>query len=213
MVLGLCFTSDTFSQQVKFGIIGGIDISNVKTQGKRAYFQFRHLNHRFVAVNYHPLLTYNFNGYVAFRSKSCWGFSLEPGFMRKGSILKYDSANKNLTTTYWLNYAQFPFSVDFYLSDNFFISIGSEISYLLKSTIKDQRFVEHSHNNLELSGLIGMNILLSERIDIGFRYNQGITNLSNAYWKIFDSSEDILTVDFQEINKYYQLFIRYKIKT
>ena len=75
-----------------------------------------------------PILSYSINGTLNYRSKGLWGFSIEPGLIKKGWISNKDYHDENKIR---LHYLQLPILSDLYLTDNLYFSIGPEINYLL----------------------------------------------------------------------------------
>ena len=67
---------------------------------------------------------------------------------------------------------------------------------------------EFYDNKFELSGLIGINYTINKNVDIGLRYNHGLTYTSKITW--VDSMGNLLD-NSKEYNQYIQLIIRLKI--
>lgn len=63
-----------FSQNFKFGLAAGIDITNAHLTNKPdGYYSDNQV--------YYPMIAYNFNGYIGYKQSESWGLSIEPGFI------------------------------------------------------------------------------------------------------------------------------------
>ena len=190
-----------YPQEFKFGLIAGIDISYPKRTNPnltpRSYY-----NH---------MITYNFNGYVAYKSKGFWGFSLEPGYIRKGgnkssytsfsSGISWPQFSNDFTIPYHLDYFQVPVLFDVYVTKKIFVSLGHEFAWLVDATKEytngETVSLSEYNKDLELSGLIGLNYNIIKNLDVGLRYSRGLSNTID--------SEDLT-----EYNQYLQLLLRFK---
>lgn len=193
--------SGTFAQNFKYGLQGGIDLSNmiVTNLPDSLANQF----------DIEPIITYNINGYVGFKSKGFWGLSIEPGFMQKGAIYKNENDNKSRIK---INYIQLPVLFDIYLYKRISLSIGPEIGCMFsaKSKTDYETFdVGNIYNNkFELSGLIGFNYNLLKNIDIGVNYSRGLTYISKHNWVDVNGIETGRIS--KEYNQYFQFITRWK---
>jgi hypothetical protein len=176
----LLSTFGIYAQNIMYGISAGLDVANEQYIGNKTYPN----------ESLSPMISYNANAYIGYKSQGYWGLSIEPGFMQKGYMLHY--ANNNMRIK--CNYLQMPIFVNIYFTDKLFISAGPEIAYFLWNRYA---YVLKGRNNLELSGLIGINYNISKKIDIGLRYNHGITSISTMT-KLY--------------NQYFQLLLRIKFK-
>ena len=188
----LLFGFITQAQKLSYGVSGGVDLVGVYIPGKFA-----------VQNNTYPydnIITYNINGYFAYKSKGIFGVSIEPGFMIKG-------AKNELHEALWGDelikirdsYLQLPVLINFHISDRFYFSSGFEFAYMIKyyslqanntelHTLPKQRF--------QLSGMVGINYEVMKNIDIALRLNHEL-----PYYREFD-------VFFMY---YAQFLVRYKL--
>jgi len=185
----LISASNSNAQDIRFGFLGGIDIT---------YSTWRHYPNEQVAeaFDYDPMVSFNINGHISYKTAGALGFSLEPGFMQKGGKgLENNQLNQRVT----INYLQMPILIDFYILDRLFVSVGPEIAYLAEKNYANPSF--------ELSGLVGVNYNIIKHIDLGLRYNHGLT-----YFTSFDLIDDYgnLTGTAKEYNQYLQFIIRFK---
>jgi hypothetical protein len=201
ILLGLLLASglSANAQNLKFGILAGFDVANSHLMNKPKWYDSR---------VYYPMISFNLNGYVGYKNSGFWGLSAEPGFIQKGGRQK--GIDENIR--FQINYLQLPILLDLYISDKFFISIGPEFSFLINSKAKST----HSSNTIEdiydkwfeLSGLVGVNYQLTDKLDIGMRYNHGLTYTSKiTFTDIFGNQ----LAEIKEYNQYFQLIVRFKI--
>jgi hypothetical protein len=158
-----------------------------------------------------PALSYSINGTLNYKSKGLWGFSLEPGFIKKGWI----SGEGNNKGKVRLQYLQLPILTDLYLSDKLYFSIGPEINYLLnaknKSNYGTQKITD-LNKKFELSGVIGGAFKILNNLDIGIRYSHGLTQISDKiYWLPPDEYTENF-IELKDYNQYLQFFMKLKIR-
>ena len=200
----LMFNANLFAQEFTFGLVGGLDIANSRLTNIPDEIGDYRL--------YHPMLSFNANGHIGYKSAGFWGISLEPGYIQKGGVIQYDKDDRNDDVRYQLNYVQIPLLADFYLSDKISISVGPEFAYLINAKVKSngesRNIPNYYDKNFELSGIVGFNYNLHKYFDIGLRYNHGLTYTGKITWT--DKNNDFLG-ESKEYNQYFQLFFRFKI--
>ena len=155
-----------------------------------------------------PAISFSINGTLKYKNKGIWGFSFEPGIIKKGWISNKDDNNENKIG---LQYLQLPVLSDLYLSDKIFFSIGPEVNYLLNAKNKasyDTEKITDLNRKFELSGVIGGTYKILSNLDIGIRYSHGITQVSDKVFWVVDESP----VSMKNYNQYLQGFISLKIK-
>ncbi len=185
-----------YSQDFKFGFIAGMDIAKSYLKDMPDIQN----------ADYYPMISYNLNGYIGYKSSRIWGLSVEPGFIKKGFIFKNEYGNIRSQ----INYIQLPILMDIYLTKKVCLSLGPEIAYMINAKLKD---TEHSgsntdsyHKRFELSGNIGLNYEITEKIGVNFRYNRGLTYTRElTQFANLVNSNDIP----KEYNQYFQLSVRY----
>ncbi len=192
------------AQNFKFGLLAGVDVSNTLMADKPDIEGYSRL--------YDPMVSFNVNGYIGYKSPGFWGLSLEPGFIRKGGIQRFDKENKDDDVKFQLYYIQIPMLVDFYVCNKLFLSVGPEFAYMINATAKSKDYSndisEYYDNNFEISGMIGINYSFLENFDIGLRYNHGLSYVSKVTWT---DETALLTNESKEYNQYIQIIIRFKI--
>ncbi len=197
----LIFNTSLFAQDFKFGLVGGLDVANSHLTNKSEVNSDSRV--------YYPMISFNANGYIGYRSTGLWGISLEPGYIKKGGVQQYDEDND---VKCQISYLQLPVLADFYLSEKIFISVGPEFAYQInaKANAKDYSLdiSDLYDNDFELSGIIGINYNIQKHFDVGVKYSHGLTYVSknSLVDEAGESSEDS-----KEYNQYFQLFVRFKI--
>lgn len=100
---------------------------------------------------------------------------------------------------------------DIYLTPKWYVSFGPELNYLLKAKYKAEKInadISDVFNNVEISGVVGINYKLMDHIDLGIRYGHGIKASSIVYRPGGDVDR---FVKMNEYNQYLQLTMRVKI--
>jgi len=199
VIIILIFPSLLAAQRFQIGIQSSLNLSNTHVINKEDFTDQKRV--------YYPLLLPNVNAYLGYKSESFWGFSLEPGFIQKGglqkdiTIISEGTMYQSQDLRYISNFLQLPILADFYLTDRLSISIGPEFSFFLSSKAKGEHATFNTsddHDQLEVSGIIGIKYSLLKFLEIGLRYNHGINSPSSLMW--IDDFGSI--VDFSK--QYYQ---------
>ena len=95
--------------------------------------------------------------------------------------------------------------------DNLFLSLGPELSYLINAKI---RFVNSTKTTtipnsdlkrFEVSGIIGLNFRIKQKVDIGIGFSRGFTYTQKLYWT--DSLGKDLGAS-KQFNQYIQFVVR-----
>lgn len=129
------------------------------------------------------------------------GYSFELGYVQKGAKIDQD------TLDYKFQYLNAPILVDYYLHDKIRISIGPEISYLLKAENQSSDSTQSSildiySNRLEVSGILSASASVTYFLDIGARYSHSFSKISS-----YDSYLDLTDLS----NSYAQIYLLMKI--
>lgn len=197
----LLFTSyRLYSQDFKFGFLGGMDIA-------KSYLT--DLPDNSAASEYYPMISYNLNGYIAYKTAGIFGISAEPGFIQKGFIQKYEGSNLR----FQLNYLQIPVFADIHITNKIFLSVGPEFAYLLNAKIKPvndkgDKIDLYDKRKFEISAIAGLNYEITNKFDAGLRYSRGLTYTVELN---YTDANGHLVANPKEFNQYFQLIVRYKI--
>ncbi len=194
------------AQDIKFGFLAGLVVTNARVTNKPEI----HNDYRV----FYPMYSFNINGYIEYKFSKNWGISAEPGFIRKGGIVRFGLNHYMSSIKLSLNYVQMPLLINFYFSDKFFVSLGPEFAYLINSEENlpstATGLSQFNENAFEISVMIGLNYSLSKKIDIGLRYNHGLTYNSIITWT------DVYGPPIGQskvYNQYFQFILRFKITT
>jgi hypothetical protein len=191
-ILFMTGKSQNFEMGIKTGFgISRTQITNIDEVGVNSDF-------------FKSIFSYNANGFLAYKSRSFWGFSMEPGIIRKG----WNSETENVVS---FHYIQLPVLSDFYLSERLFFSIGPEINYLLNAKSKlpsSTENVTEAFTKFELSGVTGITYQIIDDLDIGIRYSHGLTEMTDDL-KWFGGEGQI--VQMKNYSQYLQIFLKLKL--
>lgn len=128
------------------------------------------------------------------------GFSIEPGYILKGTKIDHD------TLDYKLHYINMPILFDFYPIERVKISAGPELAYLISARNLNDTITTDISNiynkRWELSGAIGVSFSPVFFMDVGFRYNMAFN---------YAAREDELLNARNLYNKYLQVYLILKI--
>jgi len=202
------FASALNAQKLEFGLQSGLNLSNTHIFNKDDFTDQNRI--------YYPLALVNGNAYIGYKSKSFWGFSFEPGFIQKGGLRKDVRISTGNTfyqpqeVKYISNFIQLPVLTDIFFSERFFISLGPEISLFLNSKAKGEFLTfdtSADHNKIEVSGILSINYSPFKFIDVGLRYNHGITSPSYLIW--VDDLGNYVGRS-KQYNQYVQFTLRFK---
>jgi hypothetical protein len=198
-VLVLFSSLELFSQNFRFGFLAGMDIT-------KSFLT--NLPDNLAKSANEPMLSYNLNGYIGYKTAGFFGVSIEPGFIQKGYIQVFQENN----VRFQLNYLQMPVFADIYFTDRLFLSVGPEIAYLLNArlkTISDKGDITGLYEKrFELSGIVGINYNIVKKFDTGLRYSRGFTYTSEINFT--DANGHFIT-NSKEFNQYLQLIVRYRM--
>jgi hypothetical protein len=201
-IFGLILTSilNINAQDFKFGLVTGFDITDARLSEK--------LDINGDYNGYDPMISFNVNGYIGYKSAGFWGLSVEPGFIQKGGIQTYS----DVKVRFQLNYIQMPILADIYISDKLFVSVGPELGYMINAKAKSKDYsndiTDIYDKRFELSGLIGVNYSIIKNVDIGIRYSYGLTYTSKMTLTDEQGNDK---GEIKEFNQYLQLILRFKI--
>jgi len=189
-----------YSQDFKFGFLVGMDIT-------KSYL--KDLPDNSEASEFYPMISYNLNGYIGYKTAGIFGISVEPGFIQKGYIQKNEGSNLR----FQLNYLQMPVFAEIHITDKLFLSAGPEIACLLNvkiNTTSDKGKItdEYDARKFEISGIAGLNYEITDKLGTGLRYSRGLSYTRELN---YTDANGHLIANPKEFNQYIQLIVRYKI--
>ena len=200
IVFGLIFISKliVFSQSYRFGFEAGFDIANAQMTGEPD---------RSLQL-YYPMPAFNVNGIFGYKISQSLGVYAEPGFIQKGGKQKSTNGDVRLQ----LNYIQLPVLAELYIAHKIYFSIGPEFGYMINAKAKSK---QHSNDitslydkRFELSGLAGINYRILDKLDIGLRYNHGLTYTQKIILVNEFGDQTGVTKDY---NQYFQVIVKFRI--
>jgi hypothetical protein len=184
VLLSLLLVSNMFAFGLnnRYGIQAGLNITNIRLITMRDIYGTED-----VLISYRPMKTYSFNVYFRLYQIGDFYITLEPGFIQKGAIEKI--YGKTPESRNMLNYLQLPVLVNADLFEKVILSLGFEIDFLINARLRQ---INHSDSQVSYaydysrwnnsSALIGIGYKFNRLIDIGLRYNLGISSNSRSVW-------------------------------
>lgn len=161
----------TEKSNTKFGIKGGLNMSNLYTED---------------VDDQNVLLGFNLGVFMEMPITSRISLQPEIIYTTKGAELEYDNATVQGTGKFKLNYIELPLLMKFNLTDNFNVHFGPYAAYLIDSKITnedengninfEQEIDKDDLNKFDL-GLAGGFGIDFDGFGIGARYNYGLTTV------------------------------------
>ncbi|HHB79099.1 MAG TPA: PorT family protein [Saprospiraceae bacterium] len=179
------------AQSFHFGLKGGVDLVTAYSKASNNIsFELGH--------DQSPILSYNANFVMEYHGVGKIGFTVEPGFIRKG--YGFPNFSSEGIHKVYLSYIQVPVLMDYYMSDKFAVSAGMDLGIFVNHLSND------FYENFELSALIGCKYKLSEHFDLGLRYGHGVTPSFKFH---FTNANGNTVGQIRDFNQYLQLSIAY----
>lgn len=178
-MLTLFLTICAKTQELKYGIMAGLDIASISiTNTSRNYF----------SEDSNPTLTNHLNGFLEFKSDNWWGIGLEPGFIKKGGGLDilYSNGYNKIKSNNSIEYSniQLPVILNIDLNKKFYLTTGLGLDYTISTsennryrtvTLPNYEILPIMDNKFSSSAILGMSYRLNDTYDICIRYNLGLT--------------------------------------
>lgn len=184
-------------KKFQWGIQAGLGMSKIYTK------KLNEVNDKVGSI-----LGFSTNIFLAYNLTQKVSISMEPGFIRKGSVYHFPAADPPqpaYKTSLQLNYIDLPLLVHFHSVAKWSAYAGPSFSTLVSTNLN---IIKGLYTKSELSGIIGVNYSICRRFDIGLRYGHGLTKISTI--QITDNNGS-LGGKYKEYNRYGQLLIRYRI--
>lgn len=191
------------AQNTSFGLSAGIDFTKIHRTADLSQIQDLPFK-----IFYENLLSYNINGSFEYRYSEKFGALIEPGYIRKGEKVTGNS----ITSNWNFNYINLPVSIKYYLKDNLGLTLGPEISYLFKVTVKENQEKHDIDLNLiafkkmDLSIRIGADLKVSKNFGLSIYLNHSIIPF-NVIYVIYDKK-----YESKQFHKYLQLAFHYYLR-
>ena len=172
------------AQEIKYGFIAGLCSSGYSLRNSS-------INDGY-SVSASNDYTYHINGFVTLKSDSWWGISIEPGYKENSGFLRFEyniSPHQfSYSVTKQYSTVELPILWNAYLNHHFYTSTGLGFEYIVKTTYDDFWQISNSYysvgtilpdveNKFNCSAILGISYNLSDLLDIGVRYDLGLTRL------------------------------------
>jgi len=206
IILGIIINSgmEVSAREFRVGFFAGSVFTNARVINKPEAYSDSQV--------FYPMYSFNINGYFEYNFSENWGISAEPGFIRKGGIVRFGHNHYMSPITLSLNYIQVPLFTNFHISKKFCVSIGPEFAFLInkENNLPEVAtgFSNFYDNALEISGVAGFTYGVSRKIDLGLRYGHGLTYNSLLIWTDLRGPP---IGQSKVYNQYVQFIIRYNI--
>lgn len=149
------------AQTYRYGIKGGINLSNIKSE----------------YTNPNPDLGFTLGGFFNYNYTDIFVIQYELMYSlqrTKGNILDVKRRISLIN-----HYISLPITSKFYLNDLFNIQVGGQVNYLFAYTIKGNH-KKDIFNNLDFGANIGFGYDYSKTIAFSLRYYIGLTNIKRT---------------------------------
>ena len=172
------------AQELKFGFMAGLCLPSYSLRNSSKSEGY--------SMSSSMINTYHINGFVTLLSDSWWGISVEPGYIVKGGHLNFGYNIDPHQFSYWVekkySIIELPILWNAYLRHKFYVSAGLGFDYIIKNTNDQFGIIYNSsytfgtilpdvENKLNCSAILGISYNISDLIDIGARYQLGLTRL------------------------------------
>lgn len=202
VIIFSCFSLP--AQKTRYGISAGIDFTNVHRTEDLSKIQDLPFE-----IFYENLLSYHINGFFEYRFSEKFGGMIEPGYIRKGDKIIGNSVS------FWnYDYINLPLSIKYFLRDNLGLTLGSEISYLSKLSIKEnneKNIINLNHlafKKIDLGLRIGANLEVSKNIGFSINFNRSILPFN----VIYDIDQDSKIYESKQYHQYLQFAFKYYLR-
>lgn len=201
LLLGSLLCIKSKAQEFQYGVIVGADLTNIRITDWPSEFEDG------IQFKYTP--SFHINGFVGYKISESIGFTLEPGYIAKGSLAQGDETTKDDDLKWKLSYIQAPLLFNYYFNDKIYASAGPEFAYLLKAKVKGEYGtgdITESVKRTEISGILGINYILNDHFDIGARYSRAFTKFDEI--TLVDDDGRPIGKSIKHYNHYFQLLVK-----
>lgn len=208
----LSFAFNASAQNLRFGIQAGGGIASAYNYfpEKNEYTNDMELG---IPKNF-IVPSYNFNLYVSYPINDVIAIAVEPGFIQKGYSNKFIDNNDLAYNRNYLSYLQLPILLEYKIQDPITLTIGPEISYLIRARLKnegvdgsDDLMSFYQKNRIDAGLQFGGFYTFNERYDLGLKLGASFTNLDKNY--LPNESGEVVAVVKKQAT-YFNAFARYK---
>ena len=199
----LLFTSigEISARNFHFGVQAGFDVTNPQLITKPSAISGTRI--------FYPLIGFNANAYIGFQNSDRWGFSIEPGFIRKGGVEHDVNTDRHIEFQHIFNFIQLPALAEYNITKRFSVSAGPEFAFMLNARLKYDDItsdITSDYERIQISGLVGVNYGITNNLVTGVRYNHDILYSSRI---TYTNAEGNILGEGREYNQYFQFYLRY----
>ncbi len=163
-----------------------------------------------------PILSYGANLYMSYDLSDDYRFAIEPGFIKKGYAMDINYPLDLIKNQRQLYYITLPFLIEFSLTNNLVLSVGPEVNYMLKASLKANDGMPsqsldayYSNNRFDFALQAALFYQLGENLDIGVKSAASLNKLERFYIGYGLDDPDLLRINKK--NFFLNAFFRVKI--
>ena len=165
-VLAFGFTNAQDSQNMSFGVKGGLNMSNYTGD---------------IEIEVDNKIGFFVGGFVEFKVSD--KFAVQP------EILYSNLGAKNSDVTLEANYILVPLMAKFFVTEQFSLEAGPQVGFLMTAKLDDDD-IKDGFKSTDFAANFGVGYDVTENISIGLRYSLGLTNVIDL------SGADVKTSNF-----------------
>lgn len=199
----LFYFNNISGQNFNIGISIGADLTSANN-----YTKFYHEVEKSFNLEKESVLNYNLNLIFQRKISNKFGLIASPGYIRKG----YELYSEFYSTKWNYNYINLPLLIKYYLKENISITLGPEVSYLLKLNVVDNesnfnvRKEDINLNSFDIALNAGINYDINKKLGFSLNYSHGLIPFFTEY------SLDpgfLLIIESNAYHQYFQFAAKY----
>ncbi|MFN3909136.1 MAG: porin family protein [Flavobacterium sp.] len=178
ILLFVLAVSLSFGQDVKFGVRGGVNISDWKTSNSNFDLDGVSLS------GLESQLDFNLGFFVDFKVSNKFSIQPEMIYSRQGTYTKLTFEGISADAYFNNDYINVPILFKYHPTDKFFLFAGPQVGFLLEGNVNiialGESFKEDAteiFNSVDFSASIGAGVNLTNKLFVDVRYNHGFSNL------------------------------------
>jgi hypothetical protein len=197
-------------QVIRFGAQAGLNMVSLDAR--------KIVNYPGQDLSYSHMESFNIGAHLGFIMSQGIGFSVEPGFIRKGTLVKYTSATQQIDEIQFykqLFYLSIPVVAEYYPVPRFYVAAGIEPSFMINNSeiAKSETDIKFSGDSNvrkdDTSLILGMGFRINKAFEIMTRYGRGLRDLDGIFKdNVVSSAFDGKT---RHYSQYFQLMFRVNV--
>lgn len=175
----LFYFNSISGQNFNLGISIGADLTSVNNYTKLSHEVESSFN-----LKKETVLNYNLNLIIQKKISNKFGLKVSPGYLRKG----YELYSEFYSTKWNYDYVNLPLLIQYYLKENISITLGPEVSYLLKLNVVDKesnfnvRKEDINLNNFDIALNFGIEYEINKKLGFSMNYSHGLIPFFTEYY-------------------------------